>query len=96
MPIESVTNVRASEAISASSGGNDSLSDAGAAYAAAQAAADAKRAVDAGRVQTAMEGMLVGVMFAQLGNMRKTASEFTNKSKERLNDMKELDAELEQ
>jgi hypothetical protein len=96
MPIGSVTSVGANEALSASSGGNDSLASAGAAYASAQAAADAKRAADAGRVQTAMEGMLVGVMFAQLGNMRKTASEFSNKSKERLNEMKELDAELEQ
>jgi hypothetical protein len=96
MATGSVTSVGASEAISASSGGNDSLADAGAAYAAAQAAADAKRAADAGKVQTALEGMLVGIMFTQLSNMRKTATEFSNKSKERLNDMKELDAELEQ
>lgn len=92
----SIAVVKTREAISAGAGGIDSLADAGAAYAAAQAAADAKRAADAGLIKSAMEGILVGVMFAQMGEMRKSVSESSNKSKQRLVEMQELDGELEQ
>jgi hypothetical protein len=92
----SIATVKAREAVSAGAGGTDSLADAGAAYAAAQAAADAKRAAEKGAEKDAMELIVTGILFAQMGEMRKTVAEASNKSKQRLVEMQELDGELEQ
>jgi hypothetical protein len=87
MAIDAVTPIAGKEATAAADGAGSS----GPTEAELRAAA-----IQQAKLDSAMEGVLVGFMFAQLGDMRRTVSETSSKSKERLSEMKELDSELEQ
>ncbi len=87
MAIDAVTPIAAKEATASTDGaGNTGPTEA------ELRAAALKQA----KLDSAMEGLLVGFMFAQLSDVRGTVSSMSNKMKERLSEMKELDSELEQ